>query len=179
MTYFVCKGLTRNPEIGNTPIWVLPNIWRLGRSRDTKFGRNVSNKMLLRVTVFTISELLRENQQGSKLSRNQVRVKLSIELNPNKVLDTILPTSMAPINSTFIGKIQNYLYHGSPKLQNAINETQSMSVFIIQKEHNRTWTMKSLWEKESLWRLMTHYVPLTVYSQVSNKRPPKIFKSRQ
>ena len=74
--------------------------------------------MLLRVTVFTISELLRENQQGSKLSPTQVRVKLSVELNPNKVLDTILPTSVVPINSTFIGKIQNYLYHGSPKLQN-------------------------------------------------------------
>ena len=24
------------PEIGNTTIWVLPNIWRLGRVRDTK-----------------------------------------------------------------------------------------------------------------------------------------------
>ena len=28
------KGLTRNPEIGNTPIWVLLNIWRLGRARN-------------------------------------------------------------------------------------------------------------------------------------------------
>ena len=32
---------------GNTPLWVLLNIWRLGRVRDTKFGINVSNKMLL------------------------------------------------------------------------------------------------------------------------------------
>ena len=47
MTIFFYKGLTRNPEIGNTPVWVLPNIWRLGRVRDTKFGTNVSNKMLL------------------------------------------------------------------------------------------------------------------------------------
>ena len=30
------KELTRNPEIGNNPIWVLPNIWRLGQVRDTK-----------------------------------------------------------------------------------------------------------------------------------------------
>ena len=43
------KGLTRNPEIGNTPVWVLLNIWRLGRPRNTKFGTNVSNKMLLNV----------------------------------------------------------------------------------------------------------------------------------
>ena len=44
---FVYKGLTRNLEIGNTPVWVLPNIWRLGRVRDTKFGMNVSNKKSL------------------------------------------------------------------------------------------------------------------------------------
>ena len=45
MTISIYKGLTRNPEIGNTP--VLLNIWRLGRVRDTKFGTNVSSKMLL------------------------------------------------------------------------------------------------------------------------------------
>ena len=39
--------LTRNSEIGNTTIWILPNIWRLERVRDTKFGKNVSNEMLL------------------------------------------------------------------------------------------------------------------------------------
>ena len=47
LTNFFYKGLTRNPEIGNSFIWVLPNIWTLGRVRDTKFGTNVSNKMLL------------------------------------------------------------------------------------------------------------------------------------
>ena len=47
MTIFFYKGLTRNPEIGNTPVWVLPNIWRLGQVMDTKFGTNVSNRMLL------------------------------------------------------------------------------------------------------------------------------------
>ena len=47
MIIFFHKGLTRNPEIGNTPVWVLPNIWRLGQVGDTKFGMSVSNKMLL------------------------------------------------------------------------------------------------------------------------------------
>ena len=47
MTIFFYKGLTRNAEIGNTPIWVLSNIWRLGQVGDTKFGANVSNKMSL------------------------------------------------------------------------------------------------------------------------------------
>ena len=37
----------RNLKIGNTPIWVLLNIWRLGQIRDTKFGTNVFNEMLL------------------------------------------------------------------------------------------------------------------------------------
>ena len=44
---FAYKGLTRNLEIVNTPVWVLPSILRLGQVRDTKFGPNVSNKMLL------------------------------------------------------------------------------------------------------------------------------------
>ena len=47
MTIFIFKGLTRNPEIGNTPVCVLPNNWSLGRVRDTKFSTSVSNKMLL------------------------------------------------------------------------------------------------------------------------------------
>ena len=52
MTVFFYKGLTRNPEIRNTPVWVLPNIWRLGRVMDTKFGTNVSNRMLLNAAKF-------------------------------------------------------------------------------------------------------------------------------
>ena len=35
ITIFVYMGLTRNPEIGNTPVWVLSNIWRLGQVMDT------------------------------------------------------------------------------------------------------------------------------------------------
>ena len=40
------------PEIGNTPVWVLPNIWRLGQVMDTKFGTNVSYRMLLNAANF-------------------------------------------------------------------------------------------------------------------------------
>ena len=42
-----CQGLIGNPEIGNTPVWVLPNIWKQGRVKNTKFGSKVSNKILL------------------------------------------------------------------------------------------------------------------------------------
>ena len=47
MTISFYKTLTRNPEIGNTPVWVLPNIRGLGWVRNTKFGTNISNKMAL------------------------------------------------------------------------------------------------------------------------------------
>ena len=47
MAIFFYKGLTRNPEIRNTLVWVLPNIWRLRQVMDTKFSTNVSNRMLL------------------------------------------------------------------------------------------------------------------------------------
>ena len=73
MTIFFYTGLTRNPDIGNTPIWVLPNIWKLGRVMDTKFGTNVSNRMLLNAAKFQgysfhcFWVLLRENQLGVKL----------------------------------------------------------------------------------------------------------------
>ena len=52
MTIFFYKGLTRNPEIGNTHVWVFPNIWRLGRVIDTTFGTNVTNRMLLNAAKF-------------------------------------------------------------------------------------------------------------------------------
>ena len=36
-----------NSEVGNTTVWVLPNIWVLEQVWYTKFGTNVSNKILL------------------------------------------------------------------------------------------------------------------------------------
>ena len=68
MTIFFYKGLTKNPEIGNTFAWVLPNIWRV----DELGIRNLARLFLMkcywmlqnaRVTAFTVSELLRLNQQ--------------------------------------------------------------------------------------------------------------------
>ena len=47
MTIYFYKGMTRNPEIRNTPVWVLPDTWRLQRVSDNKFGTDVSNSMLL------------------------------------------------------------------------------------------------------------------------------------
>ena len=47
MTIFVYKGLTRNPEIRNTAVLVLPDICRVGWIKDTKFGTNIFNEMLV------------------------------------------------------------------------------------------------------------------------------------
>ena len=52
ITIFFYKGLTRTSKIGNTPVWVLPNIWRLGQVMDTEFGTNVSNKILMNAAKF-------------------------------------------------------------------------------------------------------------------------------
>ena len=52
MAIFFYKGLTRKPEIGNTPVWVLLSIWRLGQVMDTKFGSSVSISMLLNAAKF-------------------------------------------------------------------------------------------------------------------------------
>ena len=46
------KGLTRNLEIGNTPSEFCPISEDWGWVRNTKFGTNVSNKMLLNATKF-------------------------------------------------------------------------------------------------------------------------------
>ena len=64
---------------------------------------------------------------------------------------------MALINSTFIGKTQNYLHHRPPKLQNAINEIQSMVIFIVLHS-------SSNFDEEIplIWRLITHCISLTV-----------------
>ena len=66
---FFYKGLTRNPEIGNTTALVFPNIYRLERVMNTKLGTNAFNRMLLNaensiVIAFTVFELLWENQGG-------------------------------------------------------------------------------------------------------------------
>ena len=47
MTIFYYKGLTRNPEIGNTPVRLLLNICILRGVRDTKCCTSVSNKTWL------------------------------------------------------------------------------------------------------------------------------------
>ena len=51
MNIFFYKGLTGNPEVGNTPSEFCP-IYGDWSILNTKFGTNVSNRMLLNATKF-------------------------------------------------------------------------------------------------------------------------------
>ena len=80
------KGLDRNPEIGNAPVWVLPNIWRLGREKNTKFGTKFSNEMLLNAAKcqgesfyrFSLIKGKPTEGEGVKLPPTQIRVKFAL-----------------------------------------------------------------------------------------------------
>ena len=68
MTIYFYKGLTRNPEIGNTPVWVLHNIWRLKRVRNTKFWTSLIRLYWMlqndKVVPFIVSELFKKTNRG-------------------------------------------------------------------------------------------------------------------
>ena len=69
MTIFVYKGLAKNQEIGNTPAWISSNIWRLQQVRTPNLPQMTLIKIYCilqntMISAFTVSELLRENQQG-------------------------------------------------------------------------------------------------------------------
>ena len=60
-------------------------MWRPGQDRDTNFGMNVFNKILGnaakgRVTAFTVSELLLENQEGGGVTPHTRRLGLISEI---------------------------------------------------------------------------------------------------
>ena len=80
MTTFSYKGLTRNPDIGNSPFRVLPTIWRQGRVRDTKFGTNVSNNMLLNAPKYQVTAK-RQRGKINPLPSTQIRIKRLLHKN--------------------------------------------------------------------------------------------------
>ena len=82
MTVFFYKGLTRIPEIGNTPAWGLPNIWRLGQDRDTEFGTNVlglndfENHISIKMIHEKYPEILPESFKFQLVSKNEVKKEI-------------------------------------------------------------------------------------------------------
>ena len=90
ITIFLYKGLTWNPIIRNTSAWVLLDIWRLRKVRDTKFDTNVSNKMLLNVekcqgySFYYFWIIKRKTKGGNKITPppRLMALTLSRNLNP-------------------------------------------------------------------------------------------------
>ena len=83
MTISCYKGLTRNPEIGNTPSEFYPISRHWGELGIPDLAQTSLIKcywMLrnARVTALTVSELLVENQQGGKITPTQIRVNNSL-----------------------------------------------------------------------------------------------------
>ena len=73
MTIFVIKGFTRKSEIVNNPVWVLPNIWRLGKLGTSNLAllpliKSYWMLQKTRAAAFTFSEVLRESQQRGKVN---------------------------------------------------------------------------------------------------------------
>ena len=87
---------------------------------------------------------LGDNVLFDRLNSYHPNIKLTIEVNPSKFLDTKLTNINGAYKFNVYGKTQNYLQHGPPKLQNAINKIQSMVIFIVQKEYYQTLMKKSL-----------------------------------
>ena len=52
--FLFIRDLAKKPQIKNTPVWILCNIWRLGWVRDIKFGMSVSITKLLNAAKFQI-----------------------------------------------------------------------------------------------------------------------------
>ena len=94
-----------------------------------------------------------DNVLFHRLNSYHPNIKLTIEVNSSRFLAPNTPTSMIPINVPFIGKTQNYLHHGLPKLQNAINKIQSMVIFMIQNEYHQTLAKISLLIKEKIMKV--------------------------
>ena len=89
MTISFYQGLTRNPEIGNNLVWVLPNIWRLwdklGIPNLTRTSLNVTEccKMPGLLRVIKGKPIWGE---GVKLPPPQIRVKVGLFLPKKFVL---------------------------------------------------------------------------------------------
>ena len=90
MSIFFYKGSTRNPEIRNNPVWVLPYTWRLELVMDTKIGTILSNRILLNAAKFQGYSFYRfwvikgkPTRGGGKttLPPTQIRVKSHAEFN--------------------------------------------------------------------------------------------------
>ena len=85
---------------------------------------------------------LGDNVLFNQLNSYHPNIKLTIEVNTSKFLDT----KLSNINGTYVFNVywkNTKLHHGPPKLQNAIKKIQPMVILIVQKEYHQILTKKS------------------------------------
>ena len=137
MTIFCYKGLTRNPEIGNTHVWVFSNIWRLGRVMDTKFDTNVSNRRLLNAAKFQGYNfyhfwVIKGKPTGGKItSPLQIRV--------NKHLRKICNFCFLILPSKTLRSIIHGLYFQNLQHNATIKLRIYLLLSLISKERKKIW----------------------------------------
>ena len=93
ITIFFYKILTRNPEIRNIPVWIFPNVWRMGEVRDAKFGTNVCNEVLLNAA----------KCQGRRLGSEHV-FNIVLKSNKNTWKSIFVETHEAQISDIAVAK---------------------------------------------------------------------------
>ena len=133
MTIFFYKRLTRSRE---TTVWILPNIWRLGRVKDTKFDTNVSNKMALKAAKYQCYSFyhfwVKKGKPTGvvKLPPTQMRVKLrnTMEMWPVSgilgSLTFLFPGSLLPHRSAWTTSLRQ-IWHFSAALCSLCNTSLS------------------------------------------------------
>ena len=89
MTILFYKGLTRNPDIRNTSVWVFANVSRLGWVSDIKFGKNVSNKILVNAAKCQGYNFYRFWVIKGKPTRGKITPAPQIQVKPMKYEPTV------------------------------------------------------------------------------------------
>ena len=104
MSIFFYKGLTRNPEIGNTLVSVLPNIWRLAGVRDTKFGKKFfNNKSNIYDANFTNNHhMVQSNFKGINLRKLCEKTVLKKCISTLDDSNTRYPNTIKTVIRTFV-----------------------------------------------------------------------------
>ena len=112
------------PQIGDTPVWILPNVWRLGQVRDTKFITDVSNKKvnkcckMSRLQILLFLSYYEKTSKWSKISpppthpgkEEENLIDLIEELNFTILLATIQLVPNSCFNVSYISLVASRLY---------------------------------------------------------------------
>ena len=150
MTICFYKGLTRNPEIGNTPVWILPNIWRSGKVRDTKFGPDVPNEMLLNAaklqsySSYRFRVIKGKPTGGVKLPPTQIRAKKKWVLRHNIVEHYIFSDRSVWTGFFLLGTLKVIIYYHSSIVSNDYIYLYPYIVQTLEADNVTCWNLSDI-----------------------------------